>query len=532
VTDAEDGNSSFAATLSPVTGPFASDGIGSQTASCSYTDGGGLTASASKSYSIVDPSAPVIGYTLDPANADGTNGWYKGNVTLTWNVSEPQSPNSLVKTGCVDQTITADQAATTYSCSATSSGGSSGTPVSVTIKRDGTLPSVGTNGTATGTQGSNSWYTSAVSQPFQASDLLSGLVGLTSPHNFSIGSGAAEGSNVSISSGAFSDNAGNTNTGTSAGPFKIDKTQPTIQSSLVNGSGDPLAAASTGWYNLNTGAPTAHFSCNDPDGDNVSSNGVGSGVASCEADHTFGSSADPQSHTGNVTDNAGLTNSTSAGPVKVDLSKPTGIAFTGSNVVTDGATYDFNEVPAAPTGCSASDTFSGMPAANGCVLDNGYSTAVGHHTITATATDTAGNVETKTLSYDVRGWTLTNLYAPVDYGTITNNVGSVPNTVKNGSTVPLKFEVFKKDANKTELTDTAIVNQPLTARQVPCDWATSNEDPIEELASTNGMSVRYDATGGQFIYNWQTPKKPGNCYLVGVSTKDGSTTALAKFKLK
>ena len=68
VTDAEDGNSSFAATLSAVTGPYASTGSARQTASCSYTDGGGLTASASETYSIVDPSAPGIGYTLDPAS--------------------------------------------------------------------------------------------------------------------------------------------------------------------------------------------------------------------------------------------------------------------------------------------------------------------------------------------------------------------------------------------------------------------------------------------------------------------------------
>jgi hypothetical protein len=83
VTDTEDGPSSFPATLSAITGPYASDGIGSQTASCSYTDAGGATAGASVSYSIVDPSAPTVGYTLNPASPNGTNGWYKGNVTLT-----------------------------------------------------------------------------------------------------------------------------------------------------------------------------------------------------------------------------------------------------------------------------------------------------------------------------------------------------------------------------------------------------------------------------------------------------------------
>jgi hypothetical protein len=140
VTDAEDGNSSSAAALSAITGPYASDGIGSQTASCSYTDAGQLTASDSKTYSIVDPSAPVIDYTLDPTTPpSNANGWYRGPVTLTWIVSEPQSPSSLEKSGCDDQAITADQVATTYSCSASSAGGPAN-PVQVSIKKDSTAP--------------------------------------------------------------------------------------------------------------------------------------------------------------------------------------------------------------------------------------------------------------------------------------------------------------------------------------------------------------------------------------------------------
>src|SRR4029453_12859438 len=92
VTDAEDGNSSFAATLSAITGPYAADGIGSQTASCSYTDGGGLSATpASATSSIVDPSGPSITYTLDPASPTGAHGWYVGNVTVSWSVVDNES---------------------------------------------------------------------------------------------------------------------------------------------------------------------------------------------------------------------------------------------------------------------------------------------------------------------------------------------------------------------------------------------------------------------------------------------------------
>ena len=139
VTDAEDGPSSFPATLGSITGPYASDGIGSQEAACSYTDAGGLTASSSATYNIVDPTAPAISQVVTAPSPDGDNGWYKSDVSLAWTVAEPESPNSLQKTGCVDQSITVDRTATTYSCSAMSAGGAAG-PSNVTIKRDATAP--------------------------------------------------------------------------------------------------------------------------------------------------------------------------------------------------------------------------------------------------------------------------------------------------------------------------------------------------------------------------------------------------------
>jgi hypothetical protein len=81
VTDAQDGNSSFAATLSAITGPFSAYGLGSQTASCSYTDGGGLTDTDSATYSIVDTTAPTIDSHGDEyAEATGPGG---ANVSYT-----------------------------------------------------------------------------------------------------------------------------------------------------------------------------------------------------------------------------------------------------------------------------------------------------------------------------------------------------------------------------------------------------------------------------------------------------------------
>ena len=43
--------------------------------------------------------------------------------------------------------------------------------------------------------------------------------------------------------------------------------------------------------------------------------------------------------------------------------------------------------------------------------------------------------------------------------------------------------------------------------------------------------LRYDTQGGQFIFNWQTPKGAGKCYDVILKTQDGSSIT-AHFKTK
>ncbi|HEX5072920.1 MAG TPA: PxKF domain-containing protein [Gemmatimonadaceae bacterium] len=377
-----------------------------QTASCSYTDAGGLNAAESVTYGIVDPSPPTIGYTLSPASPDGNNGWYKSSVTLTWNVGEPDSPSSVVKTGCVDQNITADQGPTPYSCSATSAGGSA-SEVSVTIKRDATAPT-------------------------------------------------------------------------------------------INGTPSP-AANGFGWNNTDV---VVNFSC----GDNVS------GVANCGPGQTLSDEGAGQSATGNAEDNAGNTASATVSNINIDKTAPN-VSLVGGPA--NGGSYYFGSVPLAPT-CSASDGLSGL---DGSCSVTGYGTTVGSHTVKATVKDKAGNESTATATYTVLAWTLKGFYQPVD-------MNGVLNTVKGGSTVPLKFEIF---AGSSELTDVSAIDAFKVALINCGDIATVTDDI--ELVTTGGTTLRYDATGGQFIQNWQTPKLPGFCFKVTMTTDDGSSIS-ALFKLK
>ena len=410
VADAEDGPSTFPATLGPITGAYAADGIGSRTASCSYTDAGGLTAAGSVTYAIVDASAPVITYALDPADPDGANGWYRGDVRLTWTVTEDESPGSLTLTGCDDQVVDADQAETSYSCAATSAGGTA-TPVSVSLKRDSSAPNAPT----------------ATAVP---------------------------------------------------------------------------AANAAGWNNSDV---TVTFADNGDNGP--------SGVSACDAAVVVSADTAGRSVAGACTDAAGNVGPAGSVTVRLDKTAPSTPTFSS---LTDGAAYDFGSVPAEPT-CDATDALSGLA---GCTV-SGYSAAVGTHTVSAVARDVAGNTSSSSLTYTVNPYRWGGFYAPVD-------MNGVLNTVRAGSTVPLKFELF---SSAKELTSTALVTA-FAAREVSCSSLSTALSDDVEVTTTGGTALRYDATGGQFVQNWKTPSTSGRCYAVSVTTDDGQVHGPALFKLK
>lgn len=82
-----------------------------------------------------DTTPPVVTPTV---NGTQVNGWYTSSVTIAWSVSETLSP--VTSSGCTATTVSADTTGATYTCSATSAGGT--TSQSVTIKRDTTGPSI------------------------------------------------------------------------------------------------------------------------------------------------------------------------------------------------------------------------------------------------------------------------------------------------------------------------------------------------------------------------------------------------------
>ena len=83
-------------------------------------------------------TAPSIAYTLDPSDPTGQNGWYTTDVSLSWQIDDGGA--ALTVSGCEDEVFNVD-GEYERSCTVSNLLGSAG-PVSVTVKRDVTPPSL------------------------------------------------------------------------------------------------------------------------------------------------------------------------------------------------------------------------------------------------------------------------------------------------------------------------------------------------------------------------------------------------------
>lgn len=473
------------------------DGAGvTSMGSCTDEAGNTSTPVASSAFDF-DVTAPSIQAAMTPANPDAT-GWYNiatGSPTVSFTCSDATSGLAVP---CPADFTFGEGSDQSYERTISDNAGHSATGGVSGVSVDVTAPTIIDLGPTAPADGSNDWYVTPVTNQFHADGEPSGLDGCDP--DFSRSSGSIQGPAVAVNSGPCSDRAGNTSAGTESAPFKIDLTAPTIHHTTL----PAIADGSNGWY---VSSPTITFGCSDAQSD----------IDSCLADgqltnqQTLGESAAAQNVGGTAINGAGLVEADVAGPYQVDLSDPS-VSLLGGPA--QNATYVFGSVPPPPT-CTASDPISGLAAP--CSV-SGYSTAVGPHTVTAHVTDNAGRTGVAARSYIVLSWTLKGFYAPVD-------MNGTFNTVKGGSTVPLKFEVF---AGASELTDTSVVTS-LKYSSISCN-ATAPVDDIETTA-TGGTTLRYDTMAGQFIYNWQTPRVPGACLSLVVRMQDGGSI-VAFFKVK
>ena len=175
---------------------------------------------------------------------------------------------------------------------------------------------------------------------------------------------------------------------------------------------------------------------------------------------------------------------------------------------TSGLTVSFSST--TPTFCAVSGTTVSYVKAGTCTIEANQAGDANYLPATPVVR-----------SFLIAPWTLSGFYQPVDM----SGGALVWNTVKGGSTVPLKFEVF---SGNTERTDVGAIKS-FTQTRVTCVNAPLVDEI--EIVTTGGTSLRYDGTAGQYIQNWQTPKQPGACYRATATMQDGSPI-VAYFLLK
>ena len=238
--------------------------------------------------SLSDPTGPVLSPTVN--GTLGANGWYTSDVSLTWNVTDPESPVTSTSS-CDPSSVTTDTTGQTFTCSATSAGGT--TTESVTIKRDATPP----NATATPAPlpNSNGWHKGTVTVKFTGADATSGIASC-SPDEILTAEGAGQ-----AASGTCTDQAGNVSAPAMITDINIDVTAP-----IVSANAAP-APSGSGW---NVTPVVVSFSAID----------ALSGVAAdgCDAPVTLATDGKAQSATGSCRDRAGNSASATASGINID----------------------------------------------------------------------------------------------------------------------------------------------------------------------------------------------------------------------
>jgi hypothetical protein len=488
VTDAEDGPSQHAPTMSRPA-PLEPDGLGERVARCTYTDSRGATAVSSASYFIIDADAPVIRYVLSkPVPASG---WHRGEVALDWVVTEPHSPGSVRAEGCGRVWVTADQPATTYTCTAASAGGRASV-TSEPIRLDSTAPTVtGTVQEPSVVVDGVTWYARPPAIRWEVTDELSGVLEGSVKATVAV---AGEGRNQMARTVA-TDNTG----GTSVHHLNVDASAPVVEARLS--SAPAYSSGSAAWFK---DSATVDVVARDPD---VQPLERGSGLAQ---DPT---GAHEVTRTGvftvTATDHVGHVGTSGAVPVSIDSTAPVVSVGCPQEPVLKGqaarATWTAGDEPGG----------SGLrTAATGTVpLDT---SSVGTRTLTApTASDNVGHTSA------AAGCTYRVVYAFQGFLAPVDNHG-VHNQVKAGSAVPMKFSL-RGDQGLGVLS-----GAPVTTRTA-CPSGMS-VDALEETA-TSRSGLGFDPASGVYTYVWKTPSTfSGTCQRLTVTLTDGTShSALFSF---
>jgi hypothetical protein len=315
-----------------------------------------------------------------------------------------------------------------------------------------------------------------------------------------------------------------------------------------------LTVTATGVNKVYDGTTTAsvNLSTDKVSGDNVSASYASATFAGKDVGNNKPVSVSGISISGSDAGNYNLLNTIASTTANI-TPRPVTASITAADKVFD------NNTTATITNCSLEAQSGGHGVvtgeAVGCSATNGQfnNANVGSgKTVTANVSLTGGDSgnyqltsPTASTTANITAWNAAGkgFYQPVGadaaHSIFTAAPGSAPtgkpasmewNTVKGGSTVPLKFNVFAGSVEQTSLSSTFDA-VPFRAVKLPACTDAGSEDLVD-FTTTGSTTLRYDGTGGQWIQNWATPKvNTDTCYRAWVTFADGSSIE-SFFKLK
>ena len=274
------------------------------------------------------------------------------------------------------------------------------------------------------------------------------------------------------------------NKGTDKVTVRLDETDPSVKGEVVEGT-----RGQNGWY---TGPVTVRWTCSD----------ALSGVKVCPKDEVVNTNGAGQTASGTAIDAAGNRRSATVS-VDIDQVKPAPKVGDVAKAI-----YTLGERP-SPT-CSATDEHSGVASCT-VATTGGNAGGVGEFTVTATATDKAGNTATDTVKYRVI-YKWDGFRQPIT--DTAHDLGAM-SMFKAGSTVPVKYALKKADGTTVQ----GAAGAWITPVKGAVSFAPVSEDGTG-LAADSGSQFRWD--GSQWIYNWGTSKSDANKqFTIGVRLDDG-----------
>ncbi|MBI2871669.1 MAG: PxKF domain-containing protein [Chloroflexi bacterium] len=204
-----------------------------------------------------------------------------------------------------------------------------------------------------------------------------------------------------------------------------------------------------------------------------------------------------------ATDSGGLTD-TGSFTVTVEDTTPPVVTITAP---ADSGSYVLGAVPVLAY--TVSDAVDPSPA----VVVSGYSTAVGLHTVTVTATDFSGNAGSDSNSYSVT------------YGVCA--LYDQTKAVKSGSTIPIKLQLC--DNSGANVSSAGVTVNAASVTKVS-DSTTS--DAVDSGKANPESNFRYDATLGGYIYNLSTKGLTSGTYQVDLTVSGDPVGHTVQFVVK